>query len=447
MIHGKTKIELYDVKRNIKQIVKSENTFQKSVLAHQFPMMPWLRENPFNNSEWANSPIVAMVGGLLLFKEPIQVGSVYMPAGNVMVGNASNGIVNTGNPNELGSYNENESSLGDTSFTQVFDFTTAQANGNIACACLTSKWGGYAGYGNTSMTGKNTTRRPDIYHENTSVKTQMAENGRGYSFSLADNVITVNEYRLMSTVGTIFTGNYTSTTHDVSEIPISGASGIMGLAWHYVGNNKFAIIPVCRSYNVSTGDSFYWWEYDCATDTIIRKSFVNSSSDTIIIKASSFGDAAVPIFFRDGKMCIINSTSTALLFFDTSNGALVYKTTSNRYFASSFSNKRYSVGMISNGLYLAQTTEYNYYIIDVVKGTEKPTNWYLAFDSTQANRELFMTDFDGQGLARFILNAGNKGNSYIAQNPMYLATINNLDSYVTKTANQTMKVTYTLTEE
>lgn len=447
MIHGKTKIELYDVKRNIKQIVKSENTFQKNILAHQFPMMPWLRQNPFNNGEWANSPIVAMVGGLLLFKEPIQVGSVYMPAGNVMVGNASNGIVNTGNPNELGSYNESESSLGDTSFTQVFDFTTSQANGNIACACLTSKWGGYAGYGNSSMTGKSETKRPDIYHETTYEKIQMAENGRGYSFSLADNVITVNEYRLMSTVGTIFTGNHTSTTHDVSEIPISGASGIMGLAWHYVGNNKFAIIPVCTSYNVSTGNSFYWWEYDCANDTITRKSFVNSASDTISMRASSYYDASVPIFFRDGNMCIINSANTAILFFDTSNGALLYKTTSSRYFANSFVNKRYSVGMISNGLYLAQTTDYNYYFIDVVKGTEKPTNWNLTFDGTQANRELFMTDYDGQGLARFILNAGNKNSSYIAQNPMYLATINNLDSYVTKTANQTMKVTYTLTEE
>ena len=447
MIHGKTKIELYNPNTKIKQIVKSENTFQKSVLAHQFPMMPWLKQNPFNNGEWANSPIVGMVGGLLLFKEPIQVGSVYMPAGNVMVGNGANGIVNTGNPNELGSYNEAESSLGDTSFTQVFDFTTSQANGNIACACLTSKWGGYAGYGNTSMTGKSTTRRPDIYHENTNEKVQMAENGRGYSFSLSDNVITVNEYRLMSTVGTIFTGNHTSTTHDVSDIPITGASGIMGIVSHYVGNNKFAIIPVCTSYNVSTGNSFYWWEYDCATDTITRKSFVNSASDTISARASSGGDASCPIFFKDGNMCIINSTNTALLFFNTSNGALVYKTTSSRYFVSSFANKRYSVGMISNGLYLAQTTDFNYFMIDVVKGTEKPTNWYLHFDSTQANRELFMTDFDGQGLARFILNAGNKGNSYIAQNPMYLATINNLDTYVTKTANQTMKVTYTLTEE
>ena len=447
MIHGKTKIELYDVKRNIKQIVKSENTFQKSVLAHQFPMMPWLRENPFNNAEWANSPIVAMVGGLLLFKEPIQVGSVYMPAGNVMVGNASNGIVNTGNPNELGSYNEAESSLGDTSFTQVFDFTTAQANGNIACACLTSKWGGYAGYGNSSMTGKSETKRPDIYHESTSAKVQMAENGRGYSFSLEDNVITVNEYRLMSTVGTIFTGNHTSTTHDVTDIPITGASGIMGLAWHYVGNNKFAIIPVCYYYEVSTGNSFYWWEYDCATDTITRKSFVNSASDTISITASDYYDSSVPIFFRDGNMCIKNSQQDALLFFNTSNGALMYRTSLNRYSPIGPAYRKYNVGMLTDNLYIAQTTSANYYIIDIVKGTEKPTNWNLTFDGSQAQRILNFTDYDGQGLARFILNAGNKNSSYIAQNPMYLATINNLDSYVTKTANQTMKVTYTLTEE
>ena len=446
MIHGKTKIELYNPNTKIKHIVKSENTFQNSVLAHQFPMIPYLKQNPFNNSEWANSPIVAMVGGLLLFKDQIQVGSVYAPAGNVMVGNASNGIVNTGNPNELGSYNESESSFGDTSFTQVFDFTTSQANGNIACVCLTSKWGGYAGYGNSSLTGKNTIRRPDIYHESTNPKIQMAENGRGYSFSLADNVITVNEYRLMSTVGTIFTGKYTSTEHDVSEITISGASGIMGLAWHYVGNNKFAIIPVCRSYNVSTGNNFYWWEYDCETDAITRKSFVNSASDTISITAYSVEDSSVPIFFRDGNMCIANSEKDALLFFNTSNGVLLYRASLDRYSPRSNVYRKYNVGMITDNLYIAQTTSANYYIIDIVKGTEKPTNWYLTFDGTQAQRILNFTDYDGQGLARFILDSANKNSSYIAQNPMYLATINNLDSYVTKTANQTMKVTYTLTE-
>ena len=381
MIHGKTKIELYNPNTKIKHIVKSENTFQNSVLAHQFPMIPYLKQNPFNNSEWANNPIVAMVGGLLLFKDQIQVGSVYAPAGNVMVGNASNGIVNTGNPNELGSYNESESSFGDTSFTQVFDFTTSQANGNIACVCLTSKWGGYAGYGNSSLTGKNTIRRPDIYHESTNPKIQMAENGRGYSFSLADNVITVNEYRLMSTVGTIFTGKYTSTEHDVSEITISGASGIMGLAWHYVGNNKFAIIPVCRSYNVSTGNNFYWWEYDCATDAITRKSFVNSASDTISITAYSVEDSSVPIFFRDGNMCIANSEKDALLFFNTSNGVLLYRASLDRYSPSLYAYKKYNVGMLTDSRSFLSYPRHEYfrrilcnYIGGLVEAGEFPRN-------------------------------------------------------------------------
>ena len=35
---------------------------------------------------------------------------------------------------------------------------------------------------------------------------------------------------------------------------------------------------------------------------------------------------------------------------------------------------------------------------------------------------------------------------YLVKNPLYLATINNLGTPVTKTAAQTMKVTYTLTE-
>lgn len=458
MIHGKTKIELYNPNTKIKQIVKSENTFQKSVLAHQFPMNPWLRQNPFNNGEWANNPIVAMVGGLLLFKEPIQVGSVYMPAGNVMVGNASNGIVNTGNPNELGSYNEAESSFGDTSFTQVFDFTTSQANGNIACACLTSKWGGYAGYGNSSMTAKNSLHTPDKYHENTTVQNvQMAENGKGYTFSIDEDVITVNKYRLISTVGSVFQGKSTATTHDVSgeneKITIYGT--IVDIVPHYIGNNKFALLPYGEGgagattyYNITTGNKFYWWEYDCATDTITRKSFVNSSSDTITFGVDRIYLVSAPIFFKDGNIAIRNSAGNAILIFKTSNGELIYKTQVDRYVNGGIFN----IGMLTDGLYIAQTKipDYNnnYYLIDTVKGTEKPTNFCTNFNFYEFNVQLVPTDFDGRGLARFLKgDANEKRYNYIGQSPFYLATINNLDSYVTKTANQTMKVTYTLTEE
>ncbi len=461
MIHGKTKIELYDVKRNIKHIVKSENTFQKSVLAHQFPMNPWLKQNPFNNAEWANSPIVAMVGGLLLFKEQIQVGSVYAPAGNVMVGNASNGIVNTGNPNELGSYNEAESSFGETSFTQVFDFTTAQANGNIACACLTSKWGGFAGYGNASMTAKTDRNDIDKYHENTNTQSiQLAENGKGYTFSIDEDVITVNKYRLISTIGSVFHGGHTATTHDVSgeNDRITIYNTIVGLIPHYIGNNKFALMPIGTGngyeiINIATGQSFYWWEYDCTNDTITRKSFVNPSSDTLSFVIGWRSDIySAPIFFRDGNVALRNSSANAILIFKTSTGELVYKTQVDRYIYSNTDYGMWNMGELTDGLYIAQTKipEYlnNYYLIDTVKGTEKPINFCTNFNTFQGQVLLVPTDYDGRGLARFIKgDATSKRNNYIGQSPFYLATINNLDSYVTKTANQTMKVTYTLTEE
>ena len=462
MIHGKTKIELYDVNKKIKKIVESENTFQKNILAHQFPMNPWLRQNPFNNNEWVNNPIVAMVGGLLLFKDPIQVGSVYAPAGNVMVGNAANGIVNTGNPNELGSFNSAESSFGETSFTQVFDFTTSQANGNIACACLTSKWGGYAGYGNSSLTAKTDRCDPDKYHENTTVQgIQMAENGKGYTFSISEDVITVNKYRLISTVGSVFHGGYTHTEHDVSgeNDKITAYGTISDLVPHYIGNNKFALMPVHNTgsgvveekINIATGQSFYWWEYDCTNDTITRKSFVNSSNETASF--SYWRDiASAPIFFRDGNVAIRNYAQNSILIFKTSTGELVYKTQVDRYIYINMNSGLWNIGELTDGLYIAQavTPLYgnNYYLIDTVKRTEKPINFCTNFGYYQGSVQLVPTDYDGQGLSRFLKgDCSSKRPNYIAQNPFYLATINNLQSYVTKTASQTMKVTYTLSEE
>jgi len=50
-------------------------------------------------------------------------------------------------------------------------------------------------------------------------------------------------------------------------------------------------------------------------------------------------------------------------------------------------------------------------------------------------------------LERNFVNGTGNGNSFwLANNPLYLATINNLETPVQKTAAQTMKVTYTLTE-
>ena len=53
---------------------------------------------------------------------------------------------------------------------------------------------------------------------------------------------------------------------------------------------------------------------------------------------------------------------------------------------------------------------------------------------------------DTDALACTHFNNWNYGGTGMYKNPLILSTINNLDTPVTKTAAQTMKITYTLTK-
>ena len=96
-----------------------------------------------NNSLWVN-----LLGGLFLFDTALDedVNNIFMPAGVKMIGNGSKDVSNSGAVTEFGSYNSAESgSQSDGSIKLVYDFNTQQANGTIACDCLTSRMGGYIG--------------------------------------------------------------------------------------------------------------------------------------------------------------------------------------------------------------------------------------------------------------------------------------------------------------
>ena len=141
MIHGKTKIELYNPNTKIKNIIKSENTFQSAVLAKH---LNTYGEFSLPNGGWDYSNLV---GGLLIFKNTIQVGNRFMPAGNKMVAHGYRGSVTQGEYPLLGTFNSAESSASASAITQVYDFATNQGNGQISCICLSSLKGGQIGYG------------------------------------------------------------------------------------------------------------------------------------------------------------------------------------------------------------------------------------------------------------------------------------------------------------
>ena len=89
------------------------------------------------------SPLKRLTGGLLLFDSQLDEDPdlLYPPAGISLVGCAS-GISYSGANAMAGSYNKQESGKIDGGYKHVWDFGTSQANGQIACACLTTMAGG-----------------------------------------------------------------------------------------------------------------------------------------------------------------------------------------------------------------------------------------------------------------------------------------------------------------
>lgn len=455
MIHGKTKIELYNPNTKIKQVFRDENTFQANVLRDQFRSLPCIRQNKMGVDSFVTDIQKAFAGGLLLFRDTIEIGSYYMPAGNKMIGCGLKGTENLGTPVELGSYNSVESSEGNTSLTRVWDFATHQANGSIGCICLTPSVTGYGGYGNPSGVRRTSGYSLAQYCETSNTSEyKLSDNGYLYAFATvtveSTRYLRIYKQRTISNKGEFFAGKVTYTDIEItSSLDLTGFDFADSTCYsHHIGTNKFRILPqgyYYAPYDVASGETFYYWEVDVSTGTLSRKSFVNSSSDTICGYTYSpiQGNytAGTPVFTVDDKIIIEDSTHTYVLIFDLTDGSLEHKTT---FRAVSSYSLAFGAGMISEGLYII--TDFNgssfngTRMVDIVNGTEYPTNWW-------ASDGWFMNAWDDKGLCEFYRYTDRPHLSFLGYNPMYLTTINNLQSPVTKTAAQTMKVTYTLTEE
>ena len=454
LVHGEADIVLKNVKTGLVERIHNENTFQANVLRDQFKNMPDIKQNPLNNGTFSGDIQKAFAGGLFLFRDAIEVGKYFMPAGNKMVGCGAKDVTNTELPTELGTYNSVESSEGNTTLTRVWDFATHQSNGTIGCICLTSGIAGYGGYGNPSGVGRRSEYSIRQYLQSGSAEYwHHAENGMSYYFQTLTSEDTrylrVSKRRNLSNVASVFAGKSTFENIEItSDLALTGWNYWDDVCFaYYVGNGKFHIVPRTNGYYCASGDTFYYWEYDVSTETLSRKSFTNSSNASLTggYYYSYHGSFNHPVFTRDGSIIIADGGLQYAYIIRLSDGEVMHKTSfiaCNQYMG----NRDFYAGQISSGLYVisklyqesGNPSLYNPIIfIDTVNGTEYPSNWFPC----QAN--MIPNDFDGTGLCTF---ENNLGQQYLGYNPLHLTTINNLQNPVTKTAAQTMKVTYTLTE-
>ena len=443
-MHGKTKIELYNPNTKIKQIIREENTFQSSVLADYMRSLGESNNNPFANATFKSAkPWQNLVGGIFLFKDAIDLtGGVvkYMPAGNRMIGNGAyqiaNGSLDT-DPSEMGSWNDAESSASGSAITQVYDFATNQANGTIGCVCLTSQTGGYIGYGNEggkTKTGYSFGRNQNYQQidvSNTNYGRSVVVGNKKYSFKgeVINNSLCVVARKTKVSIlqGSVFDGFYSDKVFDLSEIGNHGNIDSSEFTPCIDGTNIYLIS--WSQQNVVPAGKGYFYKYDTTNDTLTEIEITNNSSVTI-----SFGNKAYTskAYIADGLLFISNSNNK-LSIFKVSDSSYIEELNLNNT-----SNISTSASTGHNGIVFVRNVNIEY-IYDTTTGACRPTNGVAQTSPT--NRAVLGYDSASDSLVY------SEANPLLYKSPLYLATINNLQSPVTKTAAQTMKVTYTLTEE
>lgn len=409
-IHGQTKIELYNPNTRIKNVYRDENVFQSGMVARYMRGLGQAGQR-LTVFDWTN-----FVGGVLLFRDSITEGTEYMPTGNKMVGNGSYGVVNAGNPTELGSFNEIESSATTSAVTQVYDFSTSQANGTIGCVCLTSQTGGHIGYGNTS--GNSFATRKNFYEgrELRGIgKGQGLRNNWRYTFSFESPILTVTKTYIPLTVGSIKAGLSETKTFDmVADYDLPSGGNIS----NFCQDGRYIYFTDASFLNKAPSETCYYYKYDLDTETLTRESFVNSSSATL--QGWYNFTVAHGLAFVNG--------STQVEVFDLSNSVLVKENVGGYGY-------RYAGGLI------VMNINNNPYIYDPQNDTIYPTNGAFSLSYNTGYQYFYDETTDT------IYNRQYSDDMPVGSNPLYLATINNLQTPVTKTAAQTMKITYTLTEE
>lgn len=149
MLKGLMKIEMTDVHTGETETVLEQNMVTNALTNIFKPM--GLDKSPSKLLTGMNPYYQNVLGGLLLFDSEIEenVNNLYPPSGVNLIGCAAYGVQNNTTGTLRGGFNQTESELNmtDRYMKYVYDFTTSQANGTIACVCLTHKNGGYTSYG------------------------------------------------------------------------------------------------------------------------------------------------------------------------------------------------------------------------------------------------------------------------------------------------------------
>lgn len=485
-IKGKTVFELTDVNTGEVERYEDCNMITNGLQEFLDPCGSW-GIYPFAKESVRNTAVRnTLTGGILLFDGTLDedVTNTYANASLKMVGNGALGISNAGNVLELGSYNSAESGVqADGSIKYVYDFLTSQANGTIQSVCLTSKVGGYMGYGNESQKRVyDAGLRDTDYQYNVYKHFDFLKNNNNYYVTCMmyavynEDAVYVVDPSCISSYTPVGKLHWTKTGKirinkyrlGVSSVGLTDYAYVNSLIESY----DVAIPQDILNYMSASGGSYYVNYVAPVADANKREIFIIFSKNTDSCANGNF----FWIMKIDKDMQVTSYKITNNTGYDIYRAAMStisdsynYYTIDNDYFwcwlkkndsynlvgiKYADSTQIIETDVIGDNLVLTKTydnmLEYGTIYVgnniyrnrDVFNTVRKKA---LTVNGRLENDIFYKVLFaDRKGLYLY-RNNSNSTDFYLIKDPRYLATINNLSEPVVKTASKTMKITYILT--
>lgn len=423
MLRGDVKIKLHNTKSGNTEFIEGHNTFMSDALN------VLVRENGIN-SYGAGSPLFDSMRQLLLFHEQINDGDYHLPLYAKPYGMADDGTGNTAT--DMGSLNPNEVESGFGFYKSVYDFSTSQCNGELNSI-------GYYYQTNRFI------RRQLSYSNNVDFHPAGLMNGREYyvkNNKLTENLIPHNEPLFMTGTRDDFDARY-------SDQFLKNSDGTADSFSRYLEDFTIGSDGKSYSYYIRSDKKLREMIFDPATLELKVNDFDVAGIDYPNITRFCTADTDIKYIYClvDGK----DADHRTIYKIDRSTMAVVNSKVSPFYWG--WAHARYYNGAI---LLINDNGTMSYYI-DAETLEQFHTTWNILSDVVAAglganrnistamitDRDQIYTMLDGRYVYYPTLYDVR---GYRSVYPLMLTSFN-LESTITKTASQTMKITYTLTEE
>lgn len=456
-IKGNTQIILSDAKTgNVVQHISEDNIVTNGI-SQYLKNHGMLNTTPFSQ-EIRTNLIEGLFGGVLLLDEEQteSVNTHYVESGTKMVANAVYGYASTGTPTEMGSYNAVESGWQDTEhsiFRFVYDWSTSQGNcgmgQEISCVCLTSKYHGYEGEGNSqslnyisdythfdllSMVGDPVTIGLSSIG-GSRIPLLLDTYGNLYIGSVVNNkILTVYKAHVCDGIldvrdvwnPTVTDENFkVVATYDLSE-------SISGLTLGLTGSGSVAIRKAGNYVYVG----FKAGKQGLSTSEISVFKFssdFSSLEDYYEVKPSTLNKSLCPICF---------SADATKISFSLDN------TTDVEFYVADVQNPE---NVVQKTFPNMGTVPFNHPLLLREHGKRHLLMGTCIWDEDLSDLSPVNLQYTGYGQTceiedeSMFVNMSYNDRITFYRNHDYIATVNNLDTHVTKDSTLTMKVIYTLT--